>query len=120
MTPALTLDTVGQEGIREVNVVGESVYPSLAAVTGRALAGAGLERGPDIDRFAFAHGSDHYALHESGIPSIDLFSTEYRLMHTAGDEAKTVDAAKLASLARAGAAWVLSLSRDGLPPKETR
>ena len=117
---ALTLDTVGQAGVPEVNVVGQSVYPGLAAVMARALSGAGLAKGGDIDRFAFAHGSDHYALHEAGIPAIDLFSAEYRLMHTPGDVLATVDGRKLASLARAAAAWAMSLSRDGLPPKETR
>jgi Zn-dependent M28 family amino/carboxypeptidase len=112
---ALNLDTVGQRGVPSVNVVGESIYPALAAVMGRCLAGAGLRRGRDIDRFAFAWGSDHYALHAAGIPAIDLFSAEYRTMHTPEDTTDTVDPDKLVRLARAAAALALSLSREGLP-----
>ncbi|MCK6478873.1 MAG: M20/M25/M40 family metallo-hydrolase, partial [Planctomycetes bacterium] len=115
---ALTLDTVGQAGVPEVNVVGESIYPSLARVMARCLAGAGLPKGPDIDRFAFAHGSDHYALHEAGIPAVDLFSAEYRLMHTPADTVAAVDGGKISRLARAAAAFAISLSRDGIPEKE--
>ncbi len=112
---ALTLDTVGAKDVGEVNVVGESVYPALAAVMARCLEGAGLRRGPDIDRHAFVHGSDHYALHEAGIPAIDLFSGNYGRMHTKDDTVDTVDPAKIARLARAAAAWALDLSRNGVP-----
>ena len=98
-----------------VHVVGESIYPALGAAMGRCLAGAGLRRGRDIDRFAFAWGSDHYALHAAGIPAIDLFSAEYRTMHTSGDTTDTVEPEKIVRLARAAAAFALSLSREGPP-----
>jgi hypothetical protein len=112
---AMTLDAVGGAGIEEVDVVGVSVYPALAAAASRCLAGAGLRPGRDIDKFAFAWGSDHYALHRAGIPAIDLFSMEYRAMHTPEDAPSTVDPEKTARIARAAAAWALSLSGEGLP-----
>ncbi len=111
----LNLDTVGQKGVPAVNVVGTSVYPSLGSLASRCLLGAGLETGRNIDKFAFAWGSDHYSFHRAGVPAVDLFSAEYRTMHTAGDAPQTVDPGKVASLARAAAAFALSVSREGLP-----
>ena len=112
---ALTLDTVGQKGVADVNIVGASVYPAMGSLASRCLAGAGLKTGRDIDKFAFAWGSDHYSFHRAGVPAVDLFSAEYRTMHTAADAPDTVDPGKVASLARAAAAFALTVSREGLP-----
>jgi Zn-dependent M28 family amino/carboxypeptidase len=111
----LSLDTVGQRGVEEVDVVGRSVYPALGSLAARCLAGAGLGTGRDIDKFAFAWGSDHYSFHRAGIPAVDLFSAEYRTMHTPADTPDTVDPAKVARVARAAAAFALAVSRDGPP-----
>ncbi len=112
---ALSLDTVGQSGMDEVNVVGGSVYPALGALAARCLAGAGLRPGRDIDKFAFAWGSDHYSFHRAGIPAVDFFSAEYRTMHTPADTPDTVDPAKVGRIARAAAALALAVSRGGSP-----
>jgi hypothetical protein len=112
---ALSLDTVGGKGVGDVNVVGGSVYPALGALVSRCLAGAGLPTGRDIDNRAFAWGSDHYSFHRAGIPAVDLFSAEYRTMHTPADSPETVDPAKVARIARAAAAFALAVSRGGPP-----
>ncbi len=112
---ALTLDTVGRGSVREVNVVGRSIYPALAAVVRRCLAAEGFPEGRDIDRFAFAWGSDHYALHAAGIPAVDLFSGDYPTMNTRADTPEHVDPLKLARLARAAAAFATVLSRGAVP-----
>jgi hypothetical protein len=113
---ALSLDTVGGRGVAEVNVVGGSVYPALGALVAKCLAGAGLRTGRDIDKIAFAWGSDHYSFHRAGIPAVDLFSAEYGTMHTPADTPDTFDPAKAVRVARAAAAFVLAVSREG-PPK---
>jgi hypothetical protein len=112
----LNLDAVGDPQAPAVHVVGESVRPGLGALAARCLGGAGLAKGADIDRFAFAWGSDHWSFHRVGIPAVDLFSMEYRMMHTPEDGPARVDGAKIVPVARAAAAFAIAVSRDG-PPK---
>jgi hypothetical protein len=112
---AFNLDTVGARGEVHPAVVGRTVYPGLASVADRTLAAAGFTTGRDIDRFAFAWGSDHYALHRAGIPCVNLFAGDYRSMHTSADTVESVDAEKVSRIARAAAAWVLALSRGEVP-----
>jgi len=111
----LNLDTVGHRGYPEVHVVGGSVYPALGSLAARCLGGAGLPAGRDIDKFAFAWGSDHYSFHRAGVPSVDLFSAEYRIMDTTADTPDTVDPGKVVRIARAAAAFALEVSRAGAP-----
>ena len=111
----LNLDAIGDPAAPAVHVVGETVHPALGALAARALAGAGLAKGAAIDRFAFAWGSDHYAFHRAGIPAVDLFSMEYRMMHTAEDVPERVSGEKVAAVARAAAAVAVALSRGGAP-----
>jgi hypothetical protein len=111
----LNLDAVGDAATPAVSVVGETVHPALGTVAARALAGAGLAKGAEIDRFAFAWGSDHYAFHRAGIPAVDLFSMEYRMMHTAEDVPERVSGSKVVPVARAAAAFAVALSRGGAP-----
>ncbi len=108
---ALTLDTVGDRAKGGVDVVGRTVHPGLAAVADRCLAAEGFRTGRDIDRHAFAWGSDHYALHVAGIPAVDLFSGDYARMHAPGETGDHVDAAKVVRIARAAAAFAMTLSR---------
>ncbi|HEX9709268.1 MAG TPA: M28 family metallopeptidase, partial [Candidatus Thermoplasmatota archaeon] len=112
---ALTLDTVGRRGVNAVSVVGKTIYPALGEVAARCLDAEGFDRGREIDRFAFAWGSDHYALHAAGIHAVDLFSSDYGVMHTPEDTPDHIDPEKLTRLARAAAAFALDLSRKGLP-----
>lgn len=97
----INADTVGRRGVGEVNVVGVSKHPRLAKVVAAALEQSGLLVGPDIDRHAFAHGSDHWAFHEAGVPAVDLWSGDYGVMHTPRDTADGVDEAKVSRVGRA-------------------
>ncbi|HEU4395828.1 MAG TPA: M28 family metallopeptidase, partial [Planctomycetota bacterium] len=111
----LNLDAVGDPEVPAVHVVGESVHKPLGALAARCLGGADLAKGADIDRFAFAWGSDHFAFHRAGVPAVDLFSMEYRMMHTPEDGPERVSAAKLVPVARAAAAFAVAVSRGGAP-----
>jgi len=111
----LNVDAVGDPEVPAVHVVGEGIHKPLGALAARCLGGAGLAKGADIDRFAFAWGSDHYAFHRAGIPAVDLFSMEYRMMHTPEDGPERVAAAKLVPIARAAAAFAVAVSRGGAP-----
>jgi hypothetical protein len=94
-------DTVGRRGVADVNVVGVSKHPRLAQVVAAALEQSNLDVGKDIDKYAFAWGSDHWSFHEAGIPAVDLWSGDYAVMHTAGDTAEGVDEMKVSRVGRA-------------------
>jgi hypothetical protein len=97
----VNLDTVGKKDVADVYVIGRSKHPALANAAMRALKESGFGTGKDIDRFAFREGSDHWPFHAAGIPAIDLWSSDYRIMNTAADTPEKVDPAKLERLARA-------------------
>lgn len=103
-------DTVGRRGIPDVSVVGVSKYPRLAQVMSAALEQANLDVGKDIDKYAFAYGSDHWSFHEAGIPAVDLWSGDYAVMHTANDTADGVDEMKVSRIGRALAMAALGIS----------
>ncbi len=90
----INVDTVGR-GKRKVYIVGEGIYPDLAQRVKRHLEEEFLLKGRNIDRFAFKEGSDHYAFHEAGIPAIDIFSSDYRLLGKPGDTPDTIDLEKV-------------------------
>jgi hypothetical protein len=58
----------------------------------------------------YAHGSDHWTLHEAGVPSIGLWSGDYQVMHTKADTRDGVDPAKIERIARALAMAALAIS----------
>jgi Zn-dependent M28 family amino/carboxypeptidase len=97
----INADTVGRRGVPDVSVVGITKHPRLAQVVAAAVEQASLDVGKDIDRFAFAYGSDHWTFHEAGIPAVDLWAGDYAVMHTANDTADGVDEAKVARVGRA-------------------
>jgi aminopeptidase N len=97
----INADTVGRRGVPDVNVVGVSKHPRLAQVVAAAIEQANLDVGRDIDKFAFAHGSDHWTFHEAKIPAVDLWSGDYAVMHTANDTPDGVDEQKAARIGRA-------------------
>ncbi len=47
--------------------------------------------GQEIDRYAFAFGSDHYPFYQAGTPSLDYFASDYRILHTFQDNPESVD-----------------------------
>ena len=97
----INADTVGRRGVPDVNVVGVSKHPRLAQVVTAAIEQANLDVGRDIDKFAFAHGSDHWTFHEARIPTVDLWSGDYAVMHTGADTPDGVDEQKVARVGRA-------------------
>lgn len=103
-------DTVGRAGVDGVCVVGITHHPALGRVVAAAIEQSGLGAGREIDRYAFAHGSDHWSFHERGIPAVDLWSGDYGVMHSARDTAEGVDAAKAARVGRALALAALAIA----------
>jgi len=97
----INADTVGRRGVPDVSIVGVSKHPRLAQVVSAAIEQANLDAGKDIDKFAFAHGSDHWSFHEAAIPAVDLWSGDYAVMHTKNDTGDGVDEAKVARIGRA-------------------
>ena len=55
----------------------------------------------DIDKFAFREGSDHWPLHEAGIPAVTVFSANYRAMNGPLDTVDKVDVGTLRNVAHA-------------------
>ncbi len=109
---ALTADTIGHAAVTDVSIVGISKHPRLARVVAAALEQSSFTVGKDIDRFAFAHGSDHYSFHEQGVPAVDLWSGDYQVMHTKRDTLDIVDPKKIARIGRAMALAALALSNS--------
>jgi hypothetical protein len=98
----INADTVGRRGVQEVNVLGKSKHPRLARTVEAALEQSFLDVAKnDIDKFAYAWGSDHWSFHEAGIAAVDLWSGDYAVMHTATDTADGVDPTKVSRLGRA-------------------
>lgn len=81
----LNIDSIGR-GDENLYIVGSSIYPELANIIRKYINEKGLKEGKDIDKYAFKEGSDHYSFHEAGIPSIDFFSSDYRMIDLPGDD----------------------------------
>lgn len=86
----VNVDAVGNHAAGEVFCVGRSHAPKLFARFEKAFEGTPV--GKDVDAFAFAEGSDHWPLHEAGIPAITVWSADYRSMNTLRDTLDRVDA----------------------------
>ena len=95
------IDGIGGGEKDTVYVIGRSHYPKLLELVTPHLAKEKLPLGRDIDKFAYARGSDHWPLHEAGVPAITLFGTNYRSMNTVGDTLARVDVGMLERVARA-------------------
>jgi hypothetical protein len=87
---ALNIDSIGR-GDDSLYIVGSSIYPELAGISRKYIVKKGLLEGKDIDRYAFKEGSDHYSFHETGIPSIDFFSSDYKMIDMPGDDPDKID-----------------------------
>lgn len=97
----LSLDSMGgvTDG-NEVFIIGSSFHSSLAQRSRRFLSWLGIKEGQDIDRYAFAFGSDHYPFHQMGVPALDYFASDYKRIHTAHDDLEAVDFEKLTAIAQ--------------------
>lgn len=90
----LNIDSIGR-GDNTLYIVGSSIYPELAGISRKYIVKKGLLEGKDIDRYAFKEGSDHYSFHEAGIPSIDFFSSDYKMIDMPGDDPDKIDFDKI-------------------------
>jgi len=97
----VNVDAIGGGKDRSVYVIGRSLYPDLLAAIQPQLEKNGLTLGRDIDKFAYRLGSDHWPLHEAGVPAITLFGTDYRAMNTLADTRDKVDVGMLRDVAKA-------------------
>lgn len=98
ISSVINVDSVGR-GDRTVYLIGSSFYPELGLIIKRHL-DESLKEGRDIDRHAFKEGSDHYSFHEAGIPCIDIFSSDYRMLDRPGDEPSKIDLQKIRDIGR--------------------
>ncbi|MEE8107302.1 MAG: M28 family peptidase [Planctomycetota bacterium] len=97
---AVNVDGVGSHSKREVFLIGRSKYPKLFEVFEAARKQSNLTLGRDIDRFAYREGSDHWPLHEAGIPAVTIYTAGYRIMNTPLDTIDRVDMETLRRTAR--------------------
>jgi Zn-dependent M28 family amino/carboxypeptidase len=96
-----SLDSIGgSTDEKEVFFIGGSYYPLLTERSRRFLHLLGMKEGRDIDRYAFAFGSDHYPFHQRGIPSLDYFASDHKKLHTLRDTLETIDFDHLAGVTR--------------------
>jgi Zn-dependent M28 family amino/carboxypeptidase len=97
----LSLDSIGgSTDEREVFFIGGSLHPSLAQRSKKFLQILGMKEGRDIDRYAFAFGSDHYPFHQEGIPSLDYFASDYEKLHTLRDNLESINFEHLTDVTR--------------------
>jgi hypothetical protein len=106
----VNLDTVGAADQPEVYLIGRSHYAELSARAAACLETEGFVIGRDIDKFAFQHGSDHWAFHRRRVPVVDLWSGQYRRMNSKEDTIDKVDFAKVARISAATTRLVLDLA----------
>ncbi len=107
----LNVDSVGHAG-KPLSVVGRSRLPALAAIVDEAARAAGMEVGPDIDRHADRDGSDHWPMAARGIPALDIYQADYKIINTPADTMDLLDDATLARVADAVEASVRKLASD--------
>jgi hypothetical protein len=108
----VNVDAVGRVRDDQVYVLGLSKEPALAAKAVEALATQGLKPGPDIDRFGYEHGSDHWPFHRAGIPAITLWASDYAVMDTVDDTPEKVDPVGVARVSKALRSLLLRLLRE--------
>jgi len=97
----INVDGVGNSGSNEVFLIGRSHHPHLLAAFEKSLGDTGLVLGKDIDAYAYRQGSDHWPLHEAGVPAVTVFNAHYRTMNTARDTLDKVDLGNLRKVASA-------------------
>ena len=102
----VSVDSVGRGLSQPTYVIGQSIHGDLGAALSGAIEAEGIEKGKDIDRFAFAHGSDHWPFHEAGIPAVSLWASDYAVMNRPVDTIEGVEPEGIVRLARAITRWL--------------
>jgi hypothetical protein len=108
----VNVDAVGRVRDDTVHVIGLSTVPELAGKAKEALAKEGLKVGRDIDAFGYREGSDHWPFHESGVPAITLWASDYATMDSVEDVPEKVDPVGVARIAKALRALVVRLASE--------
>ena len=88
---AINIDGIGSASKRDIFLIGRSLAPALFARFETARATTQLGLGRDIDKFAYREGSDHWPLHQAGIPAVTVYCADYRAMNTLLDSSELVD-----------------------------
>lgn len=107
----INVDSIGRAISKPTYVLGVSKHPALAAVVQSALTAEGCKPGRDIDKYAYAHGSDHWPFHEAGFPAIGIWASDYAIMNTQNDTLEHVETAGIAKIARALRRILLNVAR---------
>jgi hypothetical protein len=97
---AVNVDGVGSLEDHRVHVLGRSHHAGLFEVFQAAREGSGLVLGPDFDESFYAGGSDHWPLHQAGIPAITVFSADLRTMDGPLDTVDLVDVETMRKVAK--------------------
>jgi hypothetical protein len=108
----VNVDAVGRVRDDQVFVLGLSTHPDLAAKAVESLGTHGLRPGRDIDRFGYAHGSDHWPFHRAGVPAITLWASDYETMDQPTDTPDRVDPVGVARVSKALRDLLLRLLRE--------
>ncbi|MGE0190824.1 MAG: M20/M25/M40 family metallo-hydrolase [Planctomycetota bacterium] len=102
----VSVDSVGRGLSQPTYVIGQSIHTDLGTALTTAIEAEGIEKGKDIDRFAFAHGSDHWPFHQAGIPAVSLWASDYAVMNRPVDTIDGVEPEGIVRLARAITRWL--------------
>jgi hypothetical protein len=97
----VNLDSIGRVRDDTAYVIGLTTHKDLGTKALSALEGVGFRLFPNIDKFAYAEGSDHWPFHALGTPAITLWASDYGVMNTAADEPDLVDPVGVARIAGA-------------------
>lgn len=117
---AFNVDMAARGPETEITIVGSAFAPDVFGVAKGSLERAGFEvkttipGGYPID-FTFRHGSDHWPLHEAGIPSILVTCSSFPERDTPDDRADLCSPAKARRVAEGVLAAVWEASRRQEP-----
>lgn len=106
---AISVDSIGRALSKPTHVIGQTMHPDLGLALAEALKAEGIEIGRDIDRFAYAHGSDHWPFHEAGVPALSLWASDYAVMNRPTDGVDGVEPGGPVRIARALLRWLETL-----------
>ncbi|MEK7465903.1 MAG: M20/M25/M40 family metallo-hydrolase [Planctomycetota bacterium] len=113
---AINVDMAARNAENEISLVGSAFAPDVASIARKSMEEAGfavlttMKGGFDID-FTFRNGSDHWPLHQAGVPSVLFTCSRFPECDTPGDTPNLCSPAKLRKVAEAVLAAVLAASR---------
>jgi len=97
---AVNVDGVGSVAGYRVHVLGRSRHKELFEAFQAASKDSGLVLGRDVDESAYAGSSDHWPLHQAGIPAVTIFSADPRAIDGPFDTVDLVDVDTMRRVAR--------------------